>query len=64
VIVRRQAETAQRLAVARQNQEHARATLAEAVEAGERVVALAADAQRQAELEARREVGRVLVRLV
>jgi exonuclease SbcC len=56
VIVRRQAETAQRLAVARQNQEHARASLAEAGEAGERVVALAADAQRQAELEARREI--------
>ena len=56
VIVRRQAETGQRLAAARQNQEHARASLAEAVAAGEQVVALAADAQRQAELEARREV--------
>jgi exonuclease SbcC len=57
VILRRQAETAQRLAAARQNHEHARATLAEAVAAGERVVALAADAQRQAELEARREIA-------
>ena len=56
MIVRRQAETAQRLAAARQNQEHARSSLAEAVAAGERVVALAVDAQRQAELEARREV--------
>ena len=56
VIVRRQAETAQRLAAARQNQEHARSSLAEAVAAGERVVALAVEAQRQAELEARREV--------
>jgi exonuclease SbcC len=56
LIVRRQAETAQRLAAARQNQEHARTSLAEAVEAGERVVTLAADAQRQTELEARREV--------
>ena len=56
VILRRQAETAQRLAAARQNQEHARSSLAEAVAAGERVVALAVDAQRQAELEARREV--------
>ncbi len=56
VIVRRQAETAQRLAAARQNQEHASSSLAEAVAAGERVVALAADAQRQAELEARREI--------
>ena len=57
VIVRRQAETAQRLAAARQNQEHARSSLAEAVAAGERVVALAVEAQRQAELEARREVA-------
>jgi exonuclease SbcC len=56
VILRRQAETAQRLAVARQHQEHARTSLTEAVAAGERVVALAADAQRQAELEARREI--------
>ncbi|HEX3271597.1 MAG TPA: SMC family ATPase [Ktedonobacterales bacterium] len=56
VVLRRQAETAQRLAVARQHQEHARSSLAEAVEAGERVVALAADAQRQTELEARREI--------
>jgi exonuclease SbcC len=56
VILRRQAETAQRLAAALQHQEHARASLAEAVAAGERVVALAADAQRQTELEARREV--------
>jgi exonuclease SbcC len=55
-LVRRQAETAQRLAVARQHQEHARTSLAEAVAAGERVVALAADAQHQAELEARREI--------
>ncbi|HEY7094522.1 MAG TPA: AAA family ATPase, partial [Ktedonobacterales bacterium] len=56
VIVRRQAETAQRLAAAQQNQEHAQTSLAEAVEAGERIVALAADAQRQTELEARREI--------
>src|SRR5262245_40970034 len=56
-LVRRQVETAQRLAVARQRQEHARTSLAEAVAAGERVVALAADAQRQAELEARREIS-------
>jgi exonuclease SbcC len=56
-ILRRQAETAQRLAVARQNQEHARASLAEAVGAGEQVVALAADAQRQADLETRREIA-------
>jgi DNA repair protein SbcC/Rad50 len=56
VILRRQALTAQQLAVARQHQEHARTSLAEAVAAGERVVALAADAQRQAELEARRGI--------
>ena len=58
VLVRRQAETAQRLAAARQNQEHARSSLAEAVAAGERVVALAADAQRQTELETRRDATR------
>jgi exonuclease SbcC len=57
VILRRQAETAQRLAAARQNQEHARASLAEAVEAGERVVALAVGTQRQTALEARREIA-------
>jgi exonuclease SbcC len=55
VLLRRHAETAQRLAVARQNRDHAHASLAEAVEAAERVVALAAGAQRQADLEAQRE---------
>jgi exonuclease SbcC len=58
VILRRQAETGQRLAVTQQNQEHARMALAEAVKAGEQVVALAADAQRQAELESRRDATR------
>jgi exonuclease SbcC len=57
-IVRRQAETEQRLAGERQKQEHARDLLAEATRAGERVVALAAQAQRQMELEARRDAAR------
>jgi exonuclease SbcC len=57
-ILRRQVETEQRLAVERQKQEHDRDSLAEATHAGERVVALAAEAQRQAELEARRDSAR------
>jgi len=56
-VLRRQAETAQQLAGERQKRDHAAASLAEATQAGERVVALAANAQRQADLETQREVA-------